>query len=456
MKTYAGVIVVLVACVLSCGSRCSGGADEARERPDRDAAVDTAAVVSRPDSGSAAAASGGPRANEGAGPVERGSTPETRRLASVDQRVVDGNSSFAFRLVKKTCGSGETKNLFISPLSVSIALAMTYNGASGKTAREMAEVLGFAGIPLAELNHAMDDLAVTLERADSAVEMTVANSLWARRDVDFRAEFLERNKEFYDAEVSTLDFSDPGAPGVINDWVKGATNGLIDRMIESIPRDAVLYLLNAIYFKGRWQNAFDPAMTGDGEFYLVGGNARTVPMMRQSGSFRYADDAELQVVRLPYGGQRTAMYVFLPREPGALPVFVSEIDDGAFNEWTSRLVPRPGDVIIPRFKIDYECALLDALKAMGMRDPFDPSTADFSKMSDAGLFISAVKHRSVVDVNEEGTEAAAVTSVEITRTGVVTPADYFSFVADRPFFFVIRDDATGSVLFAGSLYDPSS
>jgi serpin B len=267
---------------------------------------------------------------------------------------------------------------------------------------------------------------------------------------------MQRNAAFYSAETQTLDFTDPGAPAVINGWVSRSTRGLIGEIVRAIPQDAVLYLINAIYFKGRWQTAFDPELTADSPFHAAGGNAKTVAMMRRSGSFRYTENQELQVVRLPYGTGRMAMYVFLPSDAAGLGRFLEGLDDGVFAQWVSRLSVRDGDVLVPRFKIEYECSLVPALKALGVRAAFDASAADFSAMSDGDLVISEVKHKAVVDVKEEGTEAAAVTSVEMKTTSIAQPQNPFSFVADRPFFFVIRDDATGTVLFMGALYDPAS
>jgi serpin B len=179
-------------------------------------------------------------------------------------------------------------------------------------------------------------------------------------------------------------------------------------------------------------------------------------MMNRSGSFRYAEDPGLQAVRLPYGGGRLAMYVFLPRNADGLAGLFESLDERSLGEWAGKLRSRDGDVTIPRFKIAYECGLAPALKAMGMKSAFDPGTADFSGMSGQELFISEVKHKAVVDVTEEGTEAAAVTSIEMKAASVEAPMDRFSFVADHPFFFVIRDDATGAILFMGTLYDPAS
>jgi serpin B len=218
----------------------------------------------------------------------------------------------------------------------------------------------------------------------------------------------------------------------------------------------MLYLINAIYFKGSWQVEFDPSFTRDMTFHLAGGSKKTVPMMSRSGSFRYGEDAAVQALRLPYGGGRMAMYVFLPRAADGLGGFLRGLDERVLAEWAGKLASREGDVLVPRFKIAYECALSPALKTMGMKDAFDAGAANFSKMADGELFISEVKHKAVVDVNEEGTEAAAVTSVEIKATSVEAPRERFSFVADRPFFFVIRDDATGTILFMGVLYDPAS
>ena len=431
-------------------SRCSGNGGGTRD----ESVSERAGAGTRPENAQTGSAGtdtkGVPRT------VDDGSSPETRRLTSIDDRMTQGNSTFAFRLLRNTCKSGGQENVFISPLSVSVALSMTLNGAAGKTAEEMAGVLGVSQVSLDELNRSMADLTLALEDADSAVVLTVANSLWCRQGFDLRPDFLKRNAEFYGAETASLDFSDPGAPAVINGWVKGATRGLIDQIVDSISRETMLYLINAIYFKGSWQIEFEPSLTEDGGFRLAGGGEKTVPMMNRSGSFRYGEDAALQVLRLPYGGGRIGMYIFLPRTADGLAELLQTLAERSLAEWAGKLRARDGDVSIPRFKIAYECALAPALKAMGMKDAFTAGAANFSKMADGELFISEVKHKAVVDVNEEGTEAAAVTSVEIKVTSVEAPRERFSFTADRPFFFVMRDDATGALLFMGTLYDPAS
>lgn len=465
MNFSAAMLLLFAAGALVCANRCSGDADRSQtagsirdgstagSRTDR--VTEAGSLHQDSAAASRAAASETDQKTTGVRGVDDGSSPGTRRQISIDDRLIKGNSAFAFDLFRKTCGSGGTTNLFISPLSVSVALAMTYNGASGKTAGEMADVLGFKGLEMGELNQSMADLTAVLERADSAVQLTVANSLWGRKGFEFRPDFLQRNAAFYRAETQILDFADPGATAVINGWVNRSTRGLIHEIVTQVPQDAVLYLINAIYFKGRWQTAFDPAATRDGPFYLAGGPEKTASMMSRSGSFRYAEGGGVQLVRLPYGRGRMGMYLFLPADAGGLRGFLDGLDDAVFVEWISKLATREGDVVVPRFKIEYECGLVPTLKALGMRAAFDASAADFSGMSDGDLVVSEVKHKAVVEVKEEGTEAAAVTSVEMKATSIAQPQDYFSFVADRPFFFAIRDDATGTILFMGALYDPS-
>jgi serine protease inhibitor len=448
-QTVAALFVGVALSLAIGASRCSDKGDTGNE-PVSDRAG-SGAVPGDSHKGSDAADSKGVVRT-----VDDGSAPGTRRLTSIDDRMIQGNAAFAFALLRNTCGSEKKENVFVSPLSVSVALSMALNGAAGKTADEMAGVLGVSGVALDEINGSMAALETALENADSAIALTVANSLWSRKGFALRPDFLQKNTEFYGAETASLDFSDPGAPDVINAWVNKSTRGLIDKIVDSISRETMLYLINAIYFKGRWQAEFDPSLTLDRNFVLAGGGEKTVPMMNRSGSFRYGEDPALQVIRLPYGGGRMAMYVFLPRTGDGLGDLLRTFDERSLGEWAGKLRPREGDVSIPRFKIAYECGLAPALRAMGMPTAFDAGSANFSGMSDQELFISEVKHKAVVDVNEEGTEAAAVTSIEIKATSVEAPVDRFSFVADRPFFFVIRDDATGALLFMGTLYDPAS
>lgn len=379
--------------------------------------------------------------------------------AKIDGRVIDANNAFAFDLLGKTCAAGEGKNIFFSPLSVSIALAMTYNGAAGKTAGAMSKVLRYSGIEIADLNQALKELDDAMAKENEGLRLTIANSLWGNLGVGFSDDFFKVNRRYYNAEISVLDFASPEALGTINGWVDKNTDGLIDKIIDAIPPEAVLYLINAIYFKGTWQTEFDPKRTNDFEFNTAEGGTESVQMMRQSASYQYAEEMGAQAVRLPYDGNRFAMYVFLPAPESSIDTFLDGFDEILWKAWTEKLTKAKGDVYLPRFKIEYECTLNGALKDMGMEIAFDPSKADFSKIASSShgggmLSISDVKHKAVVEVNEEGTEAAAVTSVEIKATSA-SPEERFTFIANRPFLLAICDDATGSIIFMGVIHLPS-
>ncbi|MEJ2721847.1 MAG: serpin family protein [bacterium] len=372
--------------------------------------------------------------------------------------VAEANTRFGLNLLGalRAAGEGHEGNLFVSPLSVSIALAMTYNGASGETAEAMARVLGFSHLDVGALNNAMAGLTATLEHGDSLVQLTIANSLWGRQGFSFSELFLDRNREYYGAEVATLDFDSPDAPAAINRWVSDATKGMITKIVDQIPPEVVLELINAIYYKGRWQKEFDAARTRQLPFHLATGDSVNVPMMSQSGSYRYMAGEGFQAVRLPYGEGEIAMYVFLPDAPPGLDALLGSLDGDTWSKWMSAFHKRDGNVLLPRFKTKYECLLNGPLKAMGMAIAFEAGRADFSGMTSqpANLFISSVLHKAVVEVNEEGTEAAAVTEITIGVTAAIPEEKPFRFVADHPFFFVIRDDGTGTVLFLGIINSP--
>jgi serpin B len=274
--------------------------------------------------------------------------------------------------------------------------------------------------------------------------------------VSFRPDFLERNRQFYGAQVTELDFNDPASAAVINDWVSQKTSGKIDRIIDQIDRDAILFLINAIYFKGKWTSEFKKEETKEDSFTLGDGRQKKHPMMSQSGKYDYLEGKNFQAVSLPYGNRRLSMYIFLPAKATTLAEFQKSLTAENWEKWMEEFDQTPGDIAVPRFRIEYEIELNDALKAMGMGLAFDHDRANFSKMvqSDEQVAINRVKHKTFVEVNEEGTEAAAATSVEVTVTSVQVPRERFRMVVDRPFFCAIRDNETGAVLFMGAINDP--
>jgi len=368
-------------------------------------------------------------------------------------RVVEAATRFGFNLYGEIAKASPGGNVFISPTSVSMALSMAANGAGGATRSAMLQAFGSGDLPIDEINLSMGALMRSLEAADPGVRLLVANSIWARKGMAFEKPFLELNRRFYDAETSVLDFLDPASPGVINAWVKEKTEGRIPSMVDRIDPQNILYLLNAVYFKGMWTEAFDRKETRDRPFTLASGTAVDVPMMSRSGRFKHLSTEGFEAVSLPYGDGRLRMYLFLPAPGGDLKGFHRTLTAEAWKDWMSRFRETQGSVSLPRFRMEYEVSMKEALSAMGMGIAFDAARADFSPMVDAReVSISQVKQKSFVEVNEEGTEAAAATSVEITLTSaVMTP---FRIVFDHPFFCAIRDDRTGAVLFMGAVNDP--
>jgi len=362
----------------------------------------------------------------------------------LDGRLAAANTRFGFKLYAEMARQR-------------LCLAMAYNGAAGETAQAMARALETQGIPLAELNQAYAELKTALENPDAQVQLEIANSLWARQGLDFKPDFIQRTKDFFSAEVTTLDFDDPSAATSINRWVSQKTKAKITKIVDRIDGNSILFLINAIYFKGTWAKEFDKAKTKEDNFTPATGGPKRVPMMSQSGSYKYFENADFQAVSLPYGGGRASMYIFLPAKGKGLPEFQKRLTAANWENWMNEFHQNDGDIALPRFRLEYEATLNDGLKALGMGAAFDEGRANFSQMiqpKGQNVFISQVKHKTFVDVNEEGTEAAAVTSTEMRATSAMRPRERFNMVVDRPFFCAIRDNQTGTVLFMGSIADP--
>jgi serine protease inhibitor len=376
---------------------------------------------------------------------------------AIDARLVSANTSFGFKLYREVASKSAGNNVFISPASVALCLSMTYNGAVGETKEAMERALETHGLTHAELNRAYAALRSELENPDPRVQLQIANSLWARKGISFNPAFIARNKEFYGAEVTALDFGDPGAPAIINAWVKDKTKDKIEKIVDSIDAQSVLFLINAIYFKGAWSTEFDKAKTKDDVFTVGSGSQKRLPMMTQSGKYDYYEAKNFQAVSLPYGSGRVSMYVFLPSAGTSIGQFLPSLTAANWDVWMKSFSKTQGAIVLPRFKVEYEITLNDALKALGMGVAFDPDRANFGGMfqTTQNAFISKVKHKTFAEVNEEGTEAAAVTSAEISVTSIAQPRKSFRMVVDRPFFFAIRDNKTGSMLFLGSIVDPT-
>jgi len=376
-------------------------------------------------------------------------TPPNNQI-NVDARLVAANTKFGFNLFHTLSKQQPNQNIFISPTSVALALSMTYNGVSGETKQEMTKVLELTGMTPQEINAANQGLQNSLQKIDPTVQVLIANSLWAQQGFSLKPEFLQTNQEYYQANVTELDFINPQAPSIINNWVSQKTQGKIDRIVQEISPDEVLFLINAIYFKGNWETPFDRAQTTNNTFYLTDSSSKQHPMMSQSGFYRYYETDTFQAVSLSYG-QKVAlrMYIFLPNSNINLATFLQELTPENWNKWMQQFRKINGITEIPRFKIEYEVELKSTLIALGMAGIFDISKADFSAMTDDNVAVDSVTHKTFVEVNEEGTEAAAVTSLQ--SRGGIPP---FKMNVNRPFFCAIRDHTTGTILFMGTIVDP--
>jgi serpin B len=377
-----------------------------------------------------------------------------RSLTKEEERVVDASSGFGLNLFREINRTEKGKNLFISPLSVSMALGMTMNGASGATLDSMRRTLDVAGMTEAEINASYRSLIDLLTRVDPGVKFQIANSIWSRQGFAVEQPFIDTNRHYFDAEIASLDFSSADASKTINGWVSQKTNGKIEKIVpDQIDRDMVMYLINAIYFKGSWRSRFDPKETADAPFTVVNGSTKQVPMMHNHAAYAYYGDQDLQAIDLPYGDSLFSMTVLLPNPSVDIDTFAGTLTEENLNRWIGSLKPG-GDAIdlyLPKFRLEYEKTLNDMLKEMGMGIAFS-GAADFTRIErSGGLAISEVKHKTFVEVNEEGTEAAAATSVGIIRTSLPP-----QMRVDRPFIFLIRERTSGAILFIGKITDPSA
>lgn len=372
---------------------------------------------------------------------------------TIGDEVVAANSKFAFDILRAVY-AGDTKgNVFLSPASISTALAMTWNGADKSTKKSMAEVLGFDNIDEIIVNNGFAYLVDMLNRDENGIKVSLANSIWIRSGFSVLDSFKNVNSDYFAAAIEELDFSDPGAADIINKWVKDNTQGLIESIIDGeIHPATVMFLINTIYFKGNWKVEFDPDKTYESDFIVDGAVKGSVDMMYQKGDTLFYDGGKYKMISLPYGSGGMFMDLILPDDDSDMGGFINQFDIDEYNYALSNLAKKSDVVVaIPKFKTEYEVSLNDALIALGMSEPFTDA-ADFTKINEEGnLFISEVKHKSYIEVNEKGTEAAAVTSVEIRLTAVLEPTE---FIADHPFVYTIRDGETGTILFTGIFDTP--
>ena len=365
---------------------------------------------------------------------------------------VETDNDFALDLLKATYKFDDKENIFISPLSVSMALSMTLNGAVGETLEEMKVALRAKGYSVDDINEYNKSLKKALMEVDKSTEFTIANSIWYKNGITVYDAFINVNKDNYDAEIKTLDFSSPDAVTQINDWCAKQTKDKIPEIIQEIPGDALMYLINAIYFKGIWTSRFEKNNTYKEDFYTEKNiSTGKVDMMHQTEAFDYYADAYCRYLRMAYGNKAFSMVVMLPNDDKTVDDVITNLDSERWNDAMGYMSGRNVNLSFPRFKA--ECTYYmqkEILPEMGMTIPFT-DYAEFGKMCMPLPRIEQVIHKTFVEVNEEGTEAAAATVV-VGKFGSAPPSGtIIDYVVNKPFAFAIRENSTGVILFIGKI-----
>ena len=378
-------------------------------------------------------------------------------LSEKQKQLINTSNAFGFEFFKKVNEiSGSETNMMVSPLSVSMALGMTRNGAAGSTLEAMTNTLGFAGMSDTAINESYKFIIETFTGLDPKVKLQIANSIWYRNTFNVEQAFILANQQYFDASVTPLDFSSPTAVQLINAWVNEKTNTLIPKVIDEIPEGAVMYLINAVYFKGQWKYQFDKAKTEQKPFHLYDGTELQVASMIQHEKHPLFEGPGFAAIELPYNQGNYVMSILLPDPGNTVEDVITQLSQSNWDTWSTQFADKDIQLQLPKFKYEYnEKQMKPILADMGMGVAFDPGNADFTRInSDGGLYISRVIHKTYIETNEEGTEAAAVTAVEVGVTSAGPDQTYY-FTINRPFVYFIQEKSTGTILFIGTVMNPN-
>jgi len=378
--------------------------------------------------------------------------PVNINLTTSQLSLINSENSFAFDIFKSVLHNTDgSDNIIISPLSISSALSMTVNGANGATRDSMLATLRMNGLTPEIINNSYKDLTAALLVVDQRVLITVANSVWIENNFVAKKTFTDILARYYNAESKSFDISDPMVPKQVNGWIENKTNGLIKNMVDQLDPKTVMLLINAIYFKGKWNSQFDKVNTVPGSFYKSDGTTAQAQMMKQTSEYNIFNGDGFTLAELPYGQGNFVMDVILPTEKDGLKNITPLITDNNLNAWLHQLGKRNTELTFPKFKYGFKIELKDILEAMGMGIAFGDK-ADFSNISDFATQLSFVLHQAFIETNEEGTEAAAATVVGIIATSA--PASPLVLNIDHPFLYIIRETTTNTILFIGQVADP--
>ncbi|WP_372752881.1 serpin family protein [Mariniflexile sp.] len=364
--------------------------------------------------------------------------------------VVSANNLFAFSLFEEIAQSETEANFMISPVSASLALGMVYNGAAGDTQQAFSNVFNYGDITLEQTNLVNQNIINHLTRNASGTTFEIANSLWVNNSFPVNENFLEANRSYYTAEVQNKDFRDPNTLKTINNWVSNKTNGKISNILDGIAPNAVLYAINALYFKSDWKYRFDVKDTKKRSFQLNNGTVKQVDMMSMSEDLNYFSNSIFSSVELPYANNEYTMILMLPNVENTVDDILAIMNNENWMSWQSSYSEHNLRITMPKFTFSYKKEFNEALVNLGLGIAFSDN-ANFSGISDISTKISFVLQKTFIDVNEEGTEAAAVTVVGVETTSVNSPKH---FLLDRPFIFAIKEKETGSICFIGKVGNP--
>lgn len=377
--------------------------------------------------------------------------------STAEKELLKSDQQFAFEFFANVFDEearGEDKSFMVSPFSLSMALAMTWNGAAGETKTAMQKTLKMGDWEDKEINGYYKMLKEALLKTDPSTKLSIANAIFTNKFVTIKPDFISTNTNYYDATVQPVDFTLPATKDIINKWASDNTNGLIEKVIDETKAEDLMYLLNAIYFKGIWTTKFDAKNTSKKAFTTENGTKQTVDMMSQTANFNYTEDETMQVVQLPYGNQAFSMLVLLPKSGKKQIDVVTALQDKKYwGQKISSLCEREVELFLPKFKTEYSKKLNDVLINMGMGIAFNPYQANFSRMSDVQVYIDFVKQDTYISTDESGTEAAAVTTIGIGITSMPVAPQKVVFNANKPFIYVIQENSTGAILFMGVVKD---
>lgn len=386
--------------------------------------------------------------------IKKPTNPSHEEELTVQKRMVHGSNEFGFTALQQINDvEAAGNNVFISPLSLSMALGMTTNGAEGDTKAGMLQTLGASQLSMADVNQTMRDLRSNLLNADPAVTLNIANAIWYKQNFNIKPAFTQVNELYYDAQITGLNFNDPASKDVINNWVSNQTNGSIPALVDQIAPENIIFLTNAVYFNANWTKAFDTRNTNAWPFTLSDGSTVMADMMyTKNYPYFYYGDASVQIADIPYENGAYSFTVLLPKGSTTLNGLIQSLSQTQWDVWMDALdsTNRPG-LYLPKLDLSYNVNLKEVLSAMGMSIAFSPSQADFSNIADANLYITNVTHKTRLTVDETGTEAAGGTSVGVGVTSI--PSTMF---VNKPFLVVIREKETGAILFVGKIENPTA